>query len=306
MKLLKQEYLYEYSFLTYPSFRHYMEHDDHEEEVMAIGVDYGKKPIGLALACGTKEENSATLLSLYIDREHRNEGHGSILLRYLEEEATSRGYLLSKVSYMDGQETFPYWEKVLKNNQWEIFGPTMLFLHFSVKGVKRSPLMETLKLPDDMEIFSLESLNQEDQQLMMEIIQVSGYPSGMNFAKKKFPIEPATSLCLKRGEKLLAWVASHQVSEETIWYTSLYSQHANSAKAYGLALIKEVVQRHCRELKDKPKAILGIPFAYDPMIRLAKRKLLPFTDKVEHSWTATKSLRELPMVENREILAQIG
>ncbi len=288
IRRLAPEELPDYAKMTFPSYQQALSFPIGNQSLIAIGSSIQGQPAGLALATCTHSE--AELLSIFTSKQHRNNGLGHQLLEELEHELKDQGCTRIRVTFMDGLASIDPLRVLLHRQSWESPRKKMLFLHYLAAEMAKSPWMRSFPTPRRCTLFQLSDMTEEDARIYRQITSEPSFPKDLDYTSQPYPVVWENSYGLRRDDELIGWMATHLLNDATIRYTSLYVDDLYQKKGYGLPLIFRAIQTHCRDLLHIPRAIQGIPCAFETMIRLAERKLQPYAEKVEHSWEATKDL----------------
>jgi len=288
IRLLPIEDYPEYAGMTFPLYRQQLLMPLGASNLVAIGVEQGKQPIGLALA--SIEKDTAELLSIFLVKAERGKKVSVQMMNALCEELIHRGVRSLHTSYMDGVAGAQPLQALLARTGWEAPQPTMLFFHYLAEKMAHTPWMRPFRTPPHCELFRLEEMTDTDREQYQDITRRAGFPASLDYLKQPYPVSWANSYGLRRNDTLIGWMATHLLGDHTIRYTSLFVEDQYQAKGYALPLMFKAIQTHCQKLLHIPNAIQGIPFAFPAMVRLARNKLQPYAEREEVSWEVRRKI----------------
>lgn len=287
--ILKPQELHFYEKLTFPAYKTLLKNPKHFSDIIAIGASFCFYPIGLILA--TISFNKASILSIYVDANYRKMGVGSTLYELLEQKLLEKECDLVSIDYMSNSSTSLFLQKLLKKQHFLISEPTTLYLYYNPKDIISSPIVKkTLKLPKNIEISPLLDLTNEDIETYYKISSSPTFSKELLIDTTDFPLEPISSLALKKDNKLIGWLVTHRIDTNTVRYTTLYIEPSEN-QLYSLCLINDALKKHTH-LHCPPTIIQAIPYKFQSMINLAKKKFAPYSFKIHDGLHSYKQLRQ--------------
>lgn len=254
--------------MTFPKFRGLL----HDPATILIGIEDSFFPIGLAV--GRIEKDVGEILSIFIHPEYRRSGLGKTVLQSLESHFEKQNCKYAHVSYVSSSPIL----NLLAKTGWSAPEKKMYILHFDNIKIRGSFWNTPMKVPAHAQIFPLTEMSSSDKRSLQEILHSPSFPQQLNFLNDPEKLETINSLGLRIRGVFSGWIASHQISDQYLRYSSLYVREGASIR-HSLLLMTEAISRQFKNMQDLPFAIQVIPYKYPKMIHLAKRKLEPFSIK---------------------------
>lgn len=289
---LNSEILSLYEQLTFPHYASLLKNPLNTDNLIAIGAnvlggDTSFFPVGLILA--KIASNEASILSIYVEPSHRHLGIGSKLYELLEEELIQKNCQKISIDYMSNSDTTIFLQKLLKKQSFKISDPIALYVYYTPQGIQNIPIVtKTLTPPKNFEIVPIQDLTEQDLETYKKISSRPDFPQELGMISTDFPLEPITSGALKKNGVLIGWLMTHSLNNNMIRYSSLYIEPSEN-QLYSLCLINRALQRHYM-LPSSPMIIQSIPYKFQNMIKLAKKKWVPYSFKTHDGLQAHKML----------------
>ncbi len=201
---------------TFPAYRELL--SESRDDVIGIVAWRRRWPVGLALAhC---KDNNSELLSLFVNSENRNRGVGTRLLARLEDRLRNMGIASVRTTYMTGKPGSIALERVLEKSGWEPPHVRMLVIRCSLEKSLASPWMRPRSLPSNSSIILWKDVSAEEKEEILRSQQLDPWiPDELVPTRKEKDFDRATSLALREHDKIVGWLITHRLDEETLRWT---------------------------------------------------------------------------------------
>ena len=277
--------------LTFPVYRELLSTEKLEKSVIAIGAtDQSNQPAGLILAQIEPHKHSTELLSIYVKPHLRSQGMANAMLNRLEEESLRRGIKSVHCSYTTGQPTTIALEKLFQKRNWTSPQTRQFIYKCDRRILQASWLHQKYNLPSGFSLFLWRSITIEEKRQIVERQKAERWiPQDLTPFQYEKSFEPANSLGLRYQDKVVGWLITHRVTNNTIRYTCGFVQ--KELQAFGLIfpLYIEAAKRQASFFPNY-KASWAVPIAHKSMISFAQRNLAPFALSSEQSKYSSKRL----------------
>lgn len=243
--------------MTFPAYRHLLalepalrlpaEAAQRQVQPVALVARAGERPIGLALAevAVRRQDGSAELLSLFVEREHRQQGVATALLAAIEDDLRRRGEDAVEAVYMTGKPSIVAIERLFEKGGWE--RPTLrsVTVKFTIAEALSTPWYGRFPAPEGGEVFSWKDLTPAERQQIVDSndrapwIPVSLQP----WRHDQVKFDEVSSVGLRYHGEVVGWVINHRVDERTVRFTCSFMRRDLARRARILTLYSEAVRR---------------------------------------------------------------
>lgn len=257
--------------------------------LIAIAVYHGEHPVGLLLASFYKHVKTAEVHSLRVQKDFPFTKIGSQLLARLEEELRLLRCLEVSISYESDNVNFKNLEQVLHACQWS--EPEKLQIHCLFEAAKFLPewIQKGYKPSPSYTAFPWNQLTQTDRKMLERNIEMGVIPAFVSPLKNEEVIEPINSLGLRCDGKVVGWMITHRIDDETICYKALYVMRSiRTSEAIALLCASIWKQKE----SGVPWAILEVNLQKSPSswLRFVQRRLVPHATSVSYTYLSQKIL----------------
>lgn len=180
------------------------------------------EPIGLLLGTVVPTLQTAELHSLFVDKFHRNKKIAQQLIGEFEKELKRQKAFVVTFLYAVENEFSTMYEHVFQQLDWE--KPKLFSINCMIKNTFDAPwLKKELPLPEGFHELHWSDLTSQEKEQMKNESERNLIPAFLSpFGKDENIIEPANSLVLTHGKKVVGWMITHRIAPDTIRYTSLF------------------------------------------------------------------------------------
>ena len=249
-----------FSGMTFPAYRHlltlddkgtrHLERDDqHLIRPLALGAFQGATPVGLVLAelPVAPDGTAPQLLSTFVIPELRDKGIGTAMVRALENEIRQRGFDYVETVYMTGKPGTDAMERVLAKLGWSPPVTRTLTVRFWPAVVAAKPWFEEVRrsAAPECEIFSWADLTPEERDEIRRTHQESPWsPAGREPGAPDLDgFDPIGSVGLRTGGRVIGWVITHQVADDTTRFSCMFVREASEEPRWIFPLLAESIGR---------------------------------------------------------------
>lgn len=235
-----------YDYLTFPSIRqqalnHLLLPDS---PLIAILARWQGQVVGMALAQLQAESQMASLRSLCVLSEHRRQGVGGGLLKYLEEVLARQSYQRLEFIYQTDWSNHPVVAPVLERRGW-VVRPHQLLLKMTREQLAQAPALDKYHLPQAFTAFPWSELNPEEwRAIQQRQAQTLWYPPEQDPFQYEPFIEPQSSLGLRHQGQVVGWKIHHHFTPDTVRKTLLFLSPEYRGQGVGVALLVESLRRY--------------------------------------------------------------
>lgn len=274
LNLLQDSAAVNFQRLTFPAYQMTLHQLESDPSLVALGASHQEEPVGLALA-EIWEDQSANILSLFVEPTHRGKRIGRDLLHHLEAELFERGCNKVQLVYTLGKPTTPVLEKLLETNHWSVPQPRSLICKAHAETVLQAPWMQKYsRLSSDYSICSwLEVTPQEKQFIQQQQAEIEWIPSNLVPFKHEENLESLNSLALRYQGQIVGWLINHRLAPDTIRYTCSFVRQDLQKMGRIISLYAEAAKRQVEA--DIAYGIWVTPLFHEPMVKFIKNRLAP-------------------------------
>ena len=279
-----------YSAFTFPKFLPVIQHCD-VPEVVALGAEYWGKPAGLCLAALNQEKQTARLLSVAVEAEHRRMGVGSALLRAMERELLGRNCRSVVAEYLSDWPNTPALEKSLQRGGWEIRRQAMVFRGTIKPARILAQSMRNARLAPGCEIVAWSEVTAEERIAIAAARDELKYPEELSPFSEEDSIAD-NSIALRCRGSIAGWHIAHRVPPDYVRHSRTFVREDLRTAAQGCALIAEAVRRHSESpLADQnPNYFFHVKVDNERMLRVVQKRISCVIDSTAVAFEAVKML----------------
>jgi len=273
--------------LTYPLFRHLVLNPTDRDMIYFGATDGDGNPVGLAFGMGGPN-GEYELVSVYVSALLRNMGIGTRLANSLHEAFTARGYDTGVHLFTMDADDQSYGRFLMKCG----FGRPVirqLVCKTTVELAESTPWLRDAVVPDGYRVGlwkdvsnaarkALKSRKSEDPKLFPDTLDPFDFDTDCN---------PETSVVLYQGDKIVGWIITHIIDEETLRWTCSWVLTSIQGAGRIIPLWWEAVQRQ-RAATGLPRFTWAVPMEEARMIRFAVRRMRPWLEHLGYACIAIR------------------
>lgn len=262
-----------YKHMTFPGMQYLLERTETENAVFAYTITYMNQPVGLSIGEINQQEESAEILSLFVEPTHRNRGVSTQLVKFIEDEVKAKGCQHLAMTYLSGKPTTYSLERVLQKCHWaepqvhEIIGKGHIDNVIKMPWVNKEGYFV-----NSYEIFPWSSLSNEEKMSIQK--QKDKIPQDLYPLQYMANMERVNSIGLRYRGDVVGWLISHRIAPDTIRFTCSYIRHDLQKIGRNLGLMAEAIKRqHQAKI---PYIIWTTPMHHQGMVEFTKKRISPF------------------------------
>jgi GNAT superfamily N-acetyltransferase len=279
-----------YSRFTFPLYRGWMLKNGLDDLTVAIGVESEGIPIGLAVGKIDKETKCVELLSICVDKAHRKRGIGSELAKLFELQSFLNGCRSITVSYTTDFDSENVFEYLLKKFKWQEPKVNQLICKGDTNDFNTPWLNRGYRLPPSFELFPWSEITEEEREEIIQSQKTEQWiPNDLIPFKYEAGLEPLNSLGMRYRNKVIGWLITHRLEEDTIRYTCSFVHKDVQRMGRIVPMYVEAIRRQVRFLPGS-KAIWTVPIIHQGMISFVNKHMKPYLKSVKESRLASKAL----------------
>lgn len=285
-----------YQSLTIEPYKQMLANAAQSKQYIAVGVLFEENPVGLGIFVKYPEQKAAQLVSIFINKEHRHQHLGSQVLTLLEEELSQEKDTYQQVfaRYPLGNETAPFFEKLILNHQWTL-GETLL--GGKIPNNVNFTWLKNFSLPSQYEFFNWKDLTESDREQIRQKHEKKVWNPNISPFDKEEDIDYLNSLGLRLNGELIGWMITHRIFPDVIQYWCLCIDSTIPNQAIGIYLLTEAMRL---QLEAYPPLVYGL-FLFresqltktSKFLQFVKNKLLPYCVTKTYAREASKKLLKI-------------
>lgn len=230
-----------YSHLIAPSFKSFYEKSPYTDTLKIYAL-YDPNLKGLLVADFFPETNRALLQSLMVLKLERHKGYGTTLLEHLEEEA-KKNNITSISTNFENQET-DFLNDLLDKLNYSKPVTLLTRYFFDIPSFHPDWLVNPPPLKEGFKIAPFSSITDEETEWIKIFTDQGAIPPELDPFTQHFPMEASNSVVLRKGDKLVGWMATYRISKEVISYSSLYLWHDFRMENLAIPLLAHSIHLH--------------------------------------------------------------
>jgi len=192
--------------------------------------------------------------------------------------------------YPEVRKDRPALEKELYNAAWSLPRPMIRQYYIDIASLRPPWLMRERHLPEGYEIFPWSELTDKERRKINVQANQGYYPYDVFPYGQSGDPEPRTSVGLRADGKVIGWMATHKMDQDTLAYSALYIDAKWRAKKLSMAVLCESIRRH--KTTEIPVAYfkLNLKRISDDWYAFVKEGLAPHAFKIEDILNSQKRI----------------
>jgi GNAT superfamily N-acetyltransferase len=207
-----------------------------------LGASYNGLPCGLAIASCSLATQSGEIEHLLVAEPYRRKGVATELLNAMQQELAARGCAIMLLSYSDSAINREELEHILALNKWH---PPELMLrryYYNICEFAASWLDKPRRLPPGITLHPWNEIKGIEKHYIEGQVVQGACPYDVYPYSKGDP-EPLNSIFLRDDNRIVAWLATHRETSDTIIYSALYVHVNYRSQGLSLLLLGEGIKR---------------------------------------------------------------
>lgn len=275
----------EFDSLTFPSIKKHWHNFQQRGSLYGIAASENSKKVGLILAETLPEQNSAEVLSFFVEPDSRRLGIGTQLLHYLEAAFTKLGCPEVRLKYRATALTNLALEPMLQKRNWQKPETEFVLTKTSAAKLRSAPWVYKYRLPEQFTVFPWTELTETEK---ARILQRKTYPDALSPFSDDPRLEPLNSVGLRYQGEVMGWAIAHRVAPDTIRYSVMFVEEPFQKMGRGFALLTEAVRRQLDS--DIPYFTAAVARDNIEMLRCVDRYFKPYAELLSESRLCVKRL----------------
>lgn len=270
------ENLLAYDSMTFPRLGKRWQTKLRRGELIGISASIGGNMVGLAIA-ELLPDLTAEMISLFVLPACRRRGIGTQLVRLLSKALKQQECVQISVLYKVTRSTTEALEPILKNLGWQSPKLAFLLMQTNREQIAQAPWLDKYPLDNRFTIFPWPELTITDRQVLEEL----DFSSQLSPLDDPQRMEPLNSLGLRYQDKLVGWIVTHRVTNNTIRYSTLFVAEKFQRKARGISLLAEAIQRQIDSSVENYTC--AVAPEYSDFLKFVRRHLQPYLTGMSES-----------------------
>ena len=273
--------LLKYESLTFPRLGKRFSRRQPQGELLAVMAELSGQPIGLVVVDFLSPV--AEIISLYVQPKYRQHGIGTALFENLEIGLLAKGCQSLTVNYKSTELTQFALEPLLKKLDWQPPQVEFVLGKSTIDRLGQVPWLRKYPFSSAFTIFPWSELTNEDR---TQIAQMD-YPAALDPLQDN-SFEPINSLGLRYAGKMVGWIVTHRVAENSIRYSSLFVDQPHQKVGRGITLLSQSILAQIEA--NIPNCLFAAPKSNREMTNFVARRLQPYLTQLSDSRICLKSL----------------
>lgn len=264
---------------------------------IAIGVVIKGQPVGLVLAEYQKERHQATILSLVVAQEHRQQGIGTELLIQIEEILTASG--CQQIDFVYNLNlTTPILERMLDRQNWTPAFACSLRCLTNLQTIEQAPFLTRYTLPHKFTISPWMELTAQEQ------AKIERRENGLDYPDELCPFRagrikaPSSVIVRDRGE-VVGWSIVEQMMPNLVNYASLFVKPEYRASGLGIHVLAASINRQIAD-KTVTNGLFTVLQENTAMVKFMTKNLAPYLTSINTYWKSSKFIQS-PVSSDRSL-----
>lgn len=258
-------------------------------KIIAIGLMYRNKPVGIAVSANYEDLGFATLFSINIEEAHRDLARAVDMVKEIELEVKRQEATIITFFFRKGDLDSQFLESLLAVCEWS--GPKAHTLRYFFDCYTFSPkwFQQELKLPKHYEIFPWKQLKKTEREQLEAQYEEGYYSESVYPFEGEETIEFSNSLGLRSKGRVIGWVVTHRIAPDTIKYSCLYIQPEFQFLGASGKLLAESIKLQQKSSKRWSVFEIFLDENNRSWFKFIQKRLAPYaleTDLIFQSWKA--------------------
>ena len=254
---------------------------EHDPRMKMIGASIDGRPVGLAVVSRGKDDESATLESIFVEPSARRRGVGRRLIETVEATCLEESVRTLGGTWYDDAPSAALVAGLIGRSGWSDPEPVSS-VH---RGGRR--LLEHVDRTSrkwscrpGFAIGSWSELSAVDLEQIARLQETHGISRGLHpEGESMLAVSAPTSVVLRRGGDVVGWMVHHVLGSETLRYSSLWLHPDLVGRGLGIAIAIESSRRHLAVIDRLPRLLFLVSRGNDAMHRFIARRMKSAIDR---------------------------
>lgn len=255
---------------------------------IAIGAAFEGQPVGLVLTDYSQDSHTANILSLFVDKKHRQQGIGTELLIQIEKTLTEYGCQQIELLYSLNLMT-PVLERMLDRQNWTTGTAYSLRCLTNRENILRVPFLNRYTLPAKYTIFPWSELTTQERTKIQQRANRLDYPDELYPFREDWNISPA-SVGLRYRDEVIGWNIVTQLTPSFVNFKSRFVKGRFRSIGLGIHLLAASINRQALDEK-VTDAMFIAKLDNAEMVRFVHRHMAPYLTSITNNWKASKLIQ---------------
>lgn len=241
-----------------------------QKNFKGVVVSKNNVPVGMILGLSDMNLKDFRIMSLRVKPDHANNKLGFRLLIALEENLKKEGFERLELQFRSHWKSLFILEKLLQKTKWKQPEFHMRICQSLVE--QAFPVFHKgHQLPYDYTFTKWKLVSdQEKEDIKKQQDQIKWYPEEVSPFILTDIIETEVSLALRFKGQIVGWLIIHQISNETLEYTSLFIDETHRSFKMGHLLMGEGILSQSKQ-KKFPKFLFTVKATNQLMLKFIER-----------------------------------
>ncbi|MCK5356735.1 MAG: GNAT family N-acetyltransferase [Methyloprofundus sp.] len=255
-----------FSDLTFPDIARYAQAKKITEPLLGIVASVNGQAYGVLLA--ENKGHSFKILTWFVHKAYRNQGIGENLLLKLEKVLLKNNACdLLFIDYDADWEGSAWMESIFKKNNWQSPKDNLWMCATERKLISQAPWLDIVPKMRGLEVFAWQNITLLER---LQLLQETFYPPIHNPFVDETRIALAYSYGIRKDNKIIGWLITHQISATTIQYSNFFIHSAYRKNGHAIGILIKAIKQQIADHKFE-KFVFQIPPSSGQMAFLKKR-----------------------------------
>ncbi len=234
-----------FSELTFPDIKRYAQAKTIVEPLLGIVASINGHACGVLLA--ENKGNSLKILTWFVHKQYRNQGIGEKLLLNLEKIIVKNNAFNTLFIDYDADWPSSTWlASIFKKNKWQAPKDNLWMCATVRERIALAPWLNRIPRMTGLELFDWQDLSLLDRQKLTED---RFYPPLHDPFVDEGRVSLAYSYGVRKDQKIVGWLITHQISATTIQYSNFFIDPAYRKNGHAIALLIKAINQQVSDHK---------------------------------------------------------
>lgn len=247
-----------------------------QEQVFCLGAHFNGQPVGIVISTKYQRGEIAQLIYMYVRRNYRRFGVGSLLLKHMEKklkENLCTNYSVNFVRDIQGSHVI---ENFFSKHQFEFVRTDMYVYQIPLEEhILSLPWMKNVQLPSPFSIFPWIELTEKERE-HIKAGRNEWYPDTLNPLRHEDEMNEETSLGLRYNNEIVGWLITRPSTRDRLEYATLFTKDQFQQRGRGIALILKALEIHLKKRPNDRHLYFRVATSNQRMLAFVKKRIEPF------------------------------